>query len=294
MTIYQALKKYNNIEIELLLVEVIHKPKEFLFMSPEYRMSENQRGRLMKMIKRRQKGEPIAYILGYKDFFGLRFKVNKNVLIPRPETEGLVERIIQRIKKQELRSKNKKQLTILDVGTGSGCIIISLAKLFSSQYSSARHQLEPQAIAGGVNSTQFYAADISKKALKVAKENTKNHKVKIKFIHSDILQNVRMSFDIIVANLPYVPVSDYRQLKKSLQYEPKQAIFAKTQGLALIEKLLKQISRLKKQPKAVFLEFDSRQKAILKKLINEYLPKAGVKFCKDLNNLWRYAVIFVK
>src|SRR5207245_2413791 len=108
-----------SIEIELLLSHILGKSKEFLFVRPQNKLTAGQSSALLKLISRRQKGEPVAYLLGYKDFAGLRFKVNKDVLIPRPESEWLVERV----KRLELRGKK-----ILDMGTGSGCIAISIAK----------------------------------------------------------------------------------------------------------------------------------------------------------------------
>src|SRR3989344_5402394 len=95
MTSNEALKKYQNVEIELLLADVLKKPREFLFMHPEFILTSKHLNILSKYIKRRKQGEPIAYILGYKDFMGLRFKVNKDVLIPRPETEWLGGKIVQ-------------------------------------------------------------------------------------------------------------------------------------------------------------------------------------------------------
>ena len=110
MTIRQVLKKYSSIEIELLLASVLGKPKEFLFMNPDFMLTPKHLKILTRYIRRRQKGEPVAYILGYKDFCGLRFKVNKNVLVPRPETEGLVERVLNfpacsRLKLQQMASR---------------------------------------------------------------------------------------------------------------------------------------------------------------------------------------------
>jgi release factor glutamine methyltransferase len=288
MTIKEALRRYNKIEIKLLLEHILKKPKEFLFMNPEVRISENRKIRLEQMVKRRQKGEPIAYILGYKDFYGLRFKVDKDVLIPRPETEILVEKTIERLKDLRLKDSNRA-LRILDVGTGSGCIAVCLGGCCAKI---------PFALCKG-NLCTVFASDISKKALKVAKENAKKHNVKVKFIHSDILacpvvnpssttgENIKMSFDIIIANLPYLP----EKFIKDLKFEPKTALYAKEKGLFLIHELLSQIAKLEKKPKYIFLEFDPRQKNLLQKLIKRILPKAEAKFYRDLNNFWRVAEV---
>jgi len=273
MTIKEVLKKYQNIEIELLLADVLKKPKEFLFMRPEYQLTRLQYSEVLKSVKRRGKGEPIAYILGYKDFMGLRFKVNKDALIPRPETEWLVERIV---KSEKLKVKSGR-IKILDLGTGSGCIIISLAKLLS-----------PKRLA---LSTSFHASDISKKALKVATENARVHKVKIKFIYSNILQNTRILFDVIVANLPYVPRKDYRLLIKGLKYEPKGALVDPVRDFDIYKRFFEQVPSHLNPGGVILLEIDPSSRKILKEYQEKNLPKAKIKFYKDFNNLWRYMEI---
>ena len=265
-------------------------------------MSENQIIRLNKAIKRREKGEPMAYILGYKDFYGMRFKVNKDVLIPRPETEELINIVIaslsvrqtgasdlssKALATEEAISKNKglprsdafarNDIKILDVGTGSGCIAIALAKILPT----IAHDFK----------FKIYASDISTKALTIGKQNAKKHNVKIKFIHSDILQNVRMTFDVLVANLPYVPKKIYDLRFKDLRFEPKGALVDPKKDFDLYQRLFKQIASLPSLPKAVFLEIDPKQKTLLPKIIKKYLPQADIKFHKDFNNLWRFAEI---
>lgn len=271
MTVKQVLSKYNKVEIELLLAHVLKKPKEFLYLAPERKLSSYQVKSLSSMVKRRLNGEPVAYILGYKDFMGLRFKVNKNVLIPRPETEEMVERIMN----HELRIMNHGKLKILDVGTGSGCIAVSLAKQL--QISNIKYQIT--------------GSDISKAALKVAKQNAKAHKVKVRFVLSDLLNNVKGKFDILIANLPYVPATDYAKLKSGLKYEPKNAIFVKEQGLYQIRRLLQQIASLKYRPSLAYLEFDPRQKNILTSLIKKFLTKGQANFYKDYAGHWRFVEI---
>lgn len=273
MIIRQILKQYHKIEIELLLSQILKKPKEFLFINPEYELTRNQEQKLLRIIRRRVKGEPIAYIFGYKDFCGLRFKVSGDVLIPRPETEAIIERF------KDL----KHPFRILDVGTGSGCIAVSLAKvLFASP--GKEHLCQ----------SKIYASDISKKALKIARINAKAHKVIVKFIQSDLLKNIKFSPDIIIANLPY----GWKEWKNNtaaetvgLRFEPKKALFTAEKGLFQIRRLLQQIPELPKMPSLVYLEFDPRQKMALAKLIKKYLPMANIKFYRDINNLWRFVEI---
>jgi len=358
MTIKEVLKKYNKIEIELLLAHVLRKPREFLFLFPQHELTRIQHSRLTRIARRRLRGEPIAYILGYKGFYGLKFKVNKNVLIPRPETEMVVDLVsaklrssppmgempsaaeaerVQSYGKQPLpgplltastslgvtlscaeRVKRRGKLRgasikILDIGTGSGCIVISLAKNLSPSPNpspSGRGKPQPPLSLwerGRGEGYDFYASDVSSAALKVARQNAKIRGVKVKFFQSDLLNNFKGNFDIIIANLPYLsPDWKYNRAMGSsgLSYEPQQALFAKEKGLMLIRRLLEQIASLKYKPKLVYpapllskkwcwiyLEFDPRQKLPLTKLIKKSLPGSKTKFYKDYGNLWRYVEI---
>ena len=157
---------------------------------------------------------PIQYIIGETEFYGLLFKVDKNVLIPRPETEELVDWIIGKVKSEKLEVKNqnnnKFRLKILDIGTGSGCISIALAK--------------------NLPDSEVWAMDISEKALKVAKENAEFNNVKINFLQLDILKCKKLitNFDIIVSNPPYVRELEKKQMQNNVvKYEPQEALFVK-------------------------------------------------------------------
>lgn len=267
MTISQTLQVYKNTDTDLILEHVLKKPKEFLYTHPEKQLTASQLKTFKALVARRKKGEPVAYLLGYKDFFGLRFEVNKDTLVPRPETEWVVEHVL----KQKLPRGTK----ILDLGTGSGCIAISLKK--------------------NAPKLSVTAADLSKKALLVAKRNAQTHKTKIDFVHSDLLSNLsKKYFDIIIANLPY-GWNDWKNNSsieaKSLKFEPKLALFTKENGLFLYRLLLHQISKLQTQPSVIYLEFDPRQKSQLTQLILKTLPQAKLKFHKDLAKLWRYVEI---
>jgi release factor glutamine methyltransferase len=280
MNISSILKKYNKIEIELLLAHVLKKPKEFLYMESASQISASQLIRLQTLIKRRLNGEPIAYILGYKDFYGLRFKVNKNVLIPRSETEWIVENVVQAIGLQKRQAdgvhyKATSPINILDVGTGSGAIAISLAKEFKIKNLEFR----------------ITASDISSASLKVAKQNAKANKVKIKFIKSDLFKNISGKFDIIIANLPYVPKKVYKQKLNNLKWEPKTALIDPVKDFNIYTKFFEQVASQLNPSASIYLEIDPLQKKLLPKIIKKYLPKADIKFHKDLNNLWRFVKI---
>jgi release factor glutamine methyltransferase len=159
---------------------------------------------IISIINRINQSEPIQYILGETEFYGRKFKVNKNVLIPRPETEELVDLIIKENKKQ-------KKIKVLDIGTGSGCIAITLAKEL------------PEA--------EVCALDISKDALKTANENALMNNAKVDFSHADIIQNLKFklqNLNIIVSNPPYVRESEKKQMHANiLEHEPFTALFVK-------------------------------------------------------------------
>lgn len=278
MTIAEAIKSDPKIETELLLSHVLNKPKEFLYLNPEHKLSKPQALKLSGLIKRRQKGEPIAYIVGYKYFYGLKFKVTKDTLVPRPETELLVDKalsVLAKLTAVKIANK-KKKIKVLDVGTGSGCIAVSLATSIHSRMQ-----------------VNIIASDISKKALAVAKQNAKTHRAKVSFVLSDLLDKLVISPDLIIANLPYVSKKDKRSVAIDLKYEPSLALFTNDNGLSEIKRLLIQVSALKIKPKFVLLEFDPKQKPQLSSIIKKYLPGASIKFHRDLAKRWRVAQITI-
>ncbi len=273
--INQATNKLKNkstspsLDAEVLLAFVWNKSPEYLaanFPEPVPRAIEKQ---FQKLIAKRAQNLPVAYLTGEKYFYGLKFKVNKNVLVPRPVTESLVDMTLEAIKDLRLRIKDKK-ISILDIGTGSGAIIISLAS-----------NLNPK-------SYNLFASDISPKALAVAKQNARLHKARITFKQGSLLKPwSREQFDIIIANLPYLP----RRTDPSTKFEPTQALVAKKQGLALIEALFQQVSTLHPAPSTLFLEIGHDQGAAIKKLAKRYLPAYKIQVIKDFTNRTRYAVL---
>ena len=185
-------------EIELLVMNVCGLKKIDLILKSDEIIPENVLLKIEKLIQKRLKGIPIQYLLGNQEFMGLNFIVTENVLIPRQDTEILVEEIISRY-------KNESNLKILDIGTGSGAISISLAKFLKK--------------------AEVFSIDISKEALTVAKLNAKKNKVadQITFIESNLFENLtaKESFDIIVSNPPYIPSKDILELQNEVKdYEP--------------------------------------------------------------------------
>lgn len=282
------------LDAEIILSYVIHKSREYLYAHPEKRISKKENDKFKKLINRRKKYEPIAYIIGRKEFYGLSFKVNKNVLIPRPETELMVDEALG-------IARSSDTLTLIDIGTGSGCIPIVITKNFIHKY---RHKY--------VN--QIFGIDISQEALKVAKKNARMNGVDkyIKFLQGDLMEKYSMrkyynfpltsNFSkgntiIITANLPYLPRSVYEHSPEDVKkYEPKEALIGGCDGLKYYKKLFKEIAKLNlsEQPnlKAVIIcEIDPSQAKAIKNLIAKYFPKANLRIEKDLAGFKRLVII---
>ncbi len=298
--------KNPRLEAEFLLSHILKKSREYILSYPEKKLIKIQVMRFELCVTQRLRGMPLAYIVGHKGFYGLDFKVNKNVLIPRPETELMVDNVLELItRNSQLKTQNSlvpewAKLLIIDVGTGSGCIAISLAKQLKS------YELR-------VPSYEIYATDISKPALMVAKQNSKSNKVygQIKFFPGDLLEPVIdklrvTSYElqvIITANLPY-GWSAWKNNTSAdtigLKFEPQIALFTGKNGLELYEKLFNQItniisiSKYPNIPISLLCEFDPRQTAQLKKMIKKILPKSTTVIKKDLSGLDRLAIIKIQ
>ncbi len=222
---------------------------------------------LKEAINRLEIGEPVQYIVGDVNFYGNIIKVNKNVLIPRPETEFLVEKTKDLIEKLF----TKKNISILDIGTGSGCIAITLKKLFPS--------------------SSVTACDISANALEVAIDNANNNNVEINFINSDIFNNIKDSYNCIISNPPYLKEDDYiMDIVKN--NEPNIALYANDNGLYFYKEILKKSKDYLKEDYLIAFEIGETQKEDIIKIAKEYYPKANIISEKDLNNLDRYIFIY--
>lgn len=258
------------LDARVLLGYVLEKDSSNIFSHPEMPLTNAQYSKFRRLINRRKRGEPVAYLTGHKEFYGHNFFVNKNVLIPRPETELLVEQAIKFVKSKV--HKVKSDLNIIDVGTGSGCIIISLA-------------LKARSCKLKVN---LFASDISKKALYVARKNAEFYQVdkNIRFFHSDLFSNKQMpkKYDIIIANLPYVPLKaiSYKLENRNLKYEPKDAIFAKDDGAEIIKRFLDQAKTQINKNGLILIEVDPRNARGLKKYAKNIFPKSKIELIKDL------------
>lgn len=244
MNIEQTIKKINSplslrIDLELLVAFVLKKPREFILAHPERQLTKKQVVKLNNLWKKRIGHYPLAYLIGQKEFYGLDFRVGKEVLIPRPETEYLVEKTITGVKAAGL-----KRGVIADIGTGSGCIAIALKKFLPSM--------------------RVIGLDISAGALAVARRNARRLGIGVDFYRGDgrFWADKKIYPQIIVANLPYLDKAKkgfYYRRCPELRHEPSGALFAARQGLADYSDLLKKILKLKKQPQAIFLEIGTRQ-----------------------------------
>ena len=238
-----------NAMILILLEHYFNITRIKMALEPDMRLSESEMLTFHFAVKDLLKNKPIQYIIGETEFCDLKFKVNENVLIPRPETSELVMKIIN----SQQPTANSQQL-ILDIGTGSGCIAISLAKQ--------------------IPNSKVYALDISEKALEVAKGNAINNDTDVTFIHDDILNlknNIETEFDIIVSNPPYVRELEKAEMRDNvLDWEPHNALFVSDNDpLIFYRNILEFAKSHLKENGEIWFE------------INEYLGKEMADLCKE-------------
>lgn len=217
-------------------------------------------------IKRLEAGEPVQYIVGDVDFYGNIIKVNKSVLIPRRETEELVEKTLMYIKKH---FKNQN-LNILDIGTGSGCIPITIKKHLPD--------------------TSLTGLDISKEALLVAKDNAKCNEVDIKFIESNIFSNINDKYDIIISNPPYIR-EDEEIMDIVKNNEPHLALYAPNNGLYFYDKIIKESSNYLNKKFIIAFEIGQEQAEDIISMAKNTFPQANIILEQDLQHLDRFIFI---
>lgn len=221
-------------------------------------------GNLEEAERRLQNGEPVQYIVGNVDFYGYCFEVNRNVLIPRFETEELVEKTIEKCKK-----KFVSKIDIVDIGTGSGCIAITLKKEISSNIT---------------------AVDISKEAIEVAKKNAQNNQVEIEFLHGNLLERLTKKYDVLISNPPYIDRKE-KIMEIVKQNEPEIALYADHHGLYCYEEILKNASKIMKDKYLLAFEIGSMQGDYLKTYARKYFPEATITVERDLQGRVRFLFI---
>jgi release factor glutamine methyltransferase len=251
-------------DAELLLLYVIGRDRAFLLTHPEEPPTEEQFTRYRQLLDRRKRFEPIQYITGEREFYGLRFAVTPDVLIPRPETEHLVEAALERI-------PHGLPYRIADVGTGSGAIAVALAVARPS--------------------VSITAVDISPAALEVARNNAGAHGVasRIAFNKADLLAGIAAgSFEMVVSNPPYIADAERESLNAEVRdYEPSSALFAGPTGLELYERLIPQAAQALRPDGWLLLEIGAGQDAALRRLLAGW---ADVDFAADLQDIPRVAM----
>ncbi|MDC1197027.1 peptide chain release factor N(5)-glutamine methyltransferase [Pelagibacteraceae bacterium] len=247
------------LDSEILLSNSIKRDKKHIFLNPKEVLNSEQLGKFKSLIERRKKGEPIAYLINKKEFWKDEFFVNKDVLIPRPDSELIIEQVLKIYSKDD-------QLQILDIGTGSGCILLSILKERSNFYGTG--------------------IDISKKSINVSKFNAKqlNLTNRVKFFHSSVDNFNNGKYDIIVSNPPYIEQLSLKYLEKDVvNFEPKLALSGGFDGFSKIRKVINKTSTLIKKNGKFILEIGFNQKNKVIKILKEegfYVNKA----IKDYGN----------
>ena len=247
------------LDSEILLSNSIKRDKKHIILNPKEVLNSEQLGKFKSLIERRKKGEPIAYLINKKEFWKDEFFVNKDVLIPRPDSELIIEQVLKIYSKDD-------QLQILDIGTGSGCILLSILKERSNFYGTG--------------------IDISKKSINVSKFNAKqlNLTNRVKFFHSSVDNFNNGKYDIIVSNPPYIEQLSLKYLEKDVvNFEPKLALSGGFDGFSKIRKVINKASILIKKNGKFILEIGFNQKNKVIKILKEegfYVNKA----IKDYGN----------
>jgi release factor glutamine methyltransferase len=242
------------LEAELLLAHILGQERVQLYAHYDRPVNQKERKEFKELIQRRVRGEPAAYIIGYQEFMSLRFQVNPAVLIPRPDTETMVENILDLYPQRSIH--------ICDVGTGSGAIAISLAHYNPS--------------------SRVVATDISEAALSVARLNAVANQVEIEFYQGDLLAQLQdyPPLDLIVANLPYIPLDEYKDLDSGVRnFEPVQALLAPGDGLDLYRRLLPQALDKLKPGGCLFAEIGYNQGKLAQKMAHAFNE---VEIIKDM------------
>jgi len=248
-----------HLDTEILLSNLIKRDKKHIILNPKELLNSEQLEKFKCLIERRKKGEPIAYLINKKEFWKDEFFVNKDVLIPRPDTELIIEQVLKIYTKDE-------QLQVLDIGTGSGCILLSILK----------------------ERPNFYGTgiDISKKSINVSKFNAKqlNLMNRVKFFDSSVDNFKIGKYDLIVSNPPYIEQLNLKYLEKDVvNFEPKLALSGGLDGFSKIRKVINKAGILIKKNGKFILEIGFNQKNKVKKILKEegfYVNKA----IKDYGN----------
>lgn len=256
------------LDAEILISEALGLKRIDLYVKFEYPLSEVEIQKCREFVRRRSLGEPVAYIIERRDFYNLSFKVQPGVLIPRPETEHIIEEALAWVKRSK---KESTELRILDMGFGSGCIALTLA-----------HELKNSHVTG---------LDISDKAYAIALENSQNLKIENINLVKTSVQDFQFSesYDIIVANPPYIAKDDPEVQKSVAEFEPAEALFSDENGLKDLRVWAEKSASYLKQPGIMIFEMGYKQANEMRTLF-ESLGFQHIRIGKDLAGLDRYIV----
>ncbi len=262
--LFYARNKLNSIsdspssDAVVLLKNLLRVNRTWIALHPQTSLSNQQINRLERELGLVCQGYPLPYITACWEFFGLQFLITPAVLIPRPETELLVEQAIQWLK------EHPQATHILDIGTGSGCIPISIAKYCPDR--------------------TYYAADVSQSALQIAQINILSHQMQtqIQLIQSDVFDAFRFKFDLICSNPPYIPTQKLNNLKVS-RWEPRLALDGGTDGLCMIRKLISQLHCFLKTPGVFLCEIEETLSPQVLRLAHEFFQPDQVEILEDLS-----------
>ena len=257
------------LEAEVMVMTVMRMTRQNIFAEQETEVPANEARQLAEIVAQRLERVPLAYIIGYREFYGINVVVTPNVLIPRPETEGMVEHTLF----MALMGMETRELTIADIGTGSGAIAVNLAIHLPA--------------------ARIYAVDISEPALDVAAYNIRTHSVhdRVRLGHGDLLEPLPEPIDLIVANLPYIPSERIPMLQPEVQQEPSVALDGGSDGLDLVRRLLSQAPAKLNSPGVILLELDPEQFPAVEALALQQFPDAEITAEQDLSRRDRIMAI---
>jgi release factor glutamine methyltransferase len=249
---------------QALLSHVLGKPRPWIISHPEHQVTFNQAKEIEFELERLLNGEPLAYITGHQEFYGMDFLVSPDVLIPRPETELMIDEAAQWISPVPITEKIK----VADIGTGSGCIAISLA--------CASRNL---AVVG---------TDISRAALRIANHNIHKHQVQaqVTLVQCDLMAPLIHDYNLVCANLPYIPSQTLSNLRVS-QFEPELALDGGKDGLKFIRELFHHLDKKITPHSLMLFEIEASQGFLAKNVAEKHFPKADIKILPDLTGLDR-------
>lgn len=257
------------LEAEVMVMTVMRMTRQNIFAEQETQVPPNVAEELAEIMAQRLERVPLAYILGHREFYGINVVVTPDVLIPRPETEGMVEHTLF----MALMGMETRELTIADVGTGSGAIAVNLAIHLPA--------------------ARIYAVDISEPALDVAAWNIRAHAVadRVRLGHGDLLEPLPEPVNLIVANLPYIPTGRIPTLQPEVQREPAQALDGGSDGLDLVRRLIQQAPAKLTSPGMILLELDPEQFPAVEAIALQHFPDAEITAEQDLAHNDRIMVI---